>query len=107
MKAPQKDKITLEFLSSQSEEVGELRDEQISVLNVVSQDVGLLVKISELLRAKIGSNEKIETIVIVTHHPIPEGIYRAKAVSMVSDITAECKLVIKGPKLYEKSRVGN
>ena len=52
MKAPQKDKITLEFLSSQSEEVGELRDEQISVL-------------------------------------------------------AECKLVIKGPKLYEKSRVGN
>ncbi len=64
--------------------------------------VSLLVKISELLRAKIGSNEKLETIVIVTQPPIPGGTYTAKATSMESDLTAECQLVVKGPSLMDR-----
>ncbi len=65
-------------------------------------EVGLLVKVSELLRAQLGSNEEMETIVIITQPPIPEGTYTAKAVSMESDIEAECKLVVKGPSLLDR-----
>lgn len=65
-------------------------------------EVSTLVKIAELLRAKLGSNEKMETIVIITQPPIPEGTYTAKAVSMESDKEAECELVIKGPSSIDK-----
>ncbi len=64
-------------------------------------EVGTLVKITELLRAKLGSNEKMENIVIITQPPIPTGTYTAKAVSMESDKEAECELVIKGPSLLD------
>lgn len=67
-----------------------------------SAKVSLLVKVSELLRAKIGSNEKLETIVIITQPPIPEGTYTAKATSMESDLTAECQLVVKGPSILDR-----
>jgi hypothetical protein len=64
--------------------------------------VSTLVKIAELLRAKLGSNEKMETIVIITQPPIPEGTYTAKAVSMESESEAQCELVIKGPSLMDR-----
>ena len=64
--------------------------------------VSILVKVSELLRAKIGSNEKMETIIIVTQPPMPEGVYTAKATSMESDLTAECQLVVKGPSFMDR-----
>ena len=64
--------------------------------------MSILVKVSELLRAKIGSNEKMETIIIVTQPPMPEGVYTAKATSMESDLTAECQLVVKGPSLMDR-----
>ena len=63
--------------------------------------VGTLAKISELLRAKLGSNKKMENIIIITQPPIPEGTYTARATSMESDKTAECKLVIKGPSFID------
>jgi len=65
-------------------------------------EVGILVKIAELLRAKLGSNEKMETIVIITQPPIPEGTYTAKAVSMESEKEAQCELVFKGPSLLDR-----
>ena len=65
-------------------------------------EVGTLVKFSELLRAKLGSNEKMETIVIITQPPIPEGSYTAKAVSMESEKEAQCELIIKGPSLLDR-----
>jgi hypothetical protein len=65
-------------------------------------EVGTLVKIAELLRAKLGSNEKMETIVIITQPPIPEGTYTAKAVSMESESEAQCELIIKGPSLMDR-----
>jgi len=64
--------------------------------------VGTLVKVSELLRAKIGSNEKMENIIIVTQPPMPEGVYRARAVSMESDKKAECNLTVKGPSILDR-----
>jgi len=64
--------------------------------------VSLLVKVSELLRAKIGSNENMETIIIITQPPMPEGVYTAKAVSMESDREAKCELVVKGPSLLDR-----
>lgn len=64
--------------------------------------VGTLVKVSELLRAKLGSNKEMETIIIITQPPIPEGTYTARAVSMESDRKAECELVVKGPNLLDR-----
>ncbi len=56
-----------------------------------------LVKVSEFLRAKLGENEKKETIIVINQPPIPVGEYTARAVSMDSDRHAECKLVIQAP----------
>jgi hypothetical protein len=64
--------------------------------------VGTLTKISEFLRAKIGSNEKMENIIIITRPPIPAGTYTARAISMLSDTTAECTLHVKGPSLIDR-----
>ncbi|MCP4600163.1 MAG: hypothetical protein GY847_06445, partial [Proteobacteria bacterium] len=64
--------------------------------------VSMLVKVSELLRAKIGSNKDLQTIIIVTQPPMPEGTYTVKAVSMESDAVAECKLIVKGPSLIDR-----
>ena len=63
--------------------------------------VSILVKVNQLLRAKIGSNEDMETIIIISQPPIPEGVYTVKAVSMESDIKAECKLRVKGPSVLD------
>ena len=64
--------------------------------------VGIISKMTDLLRAKIGMNDKMENIIIITQPPIPEGVYTARAVSMISDKKAECKLVAKGPSLMDK-----
>jgi hypothetical protein len=65
-------------------------------------EVGILPKMNEILRAKLGSNEKMETVIIVTQPPIPEGVYTARAVSMVSDKTAETLLTVKGPSILDR-----
>lgn len=64
--------------------------------------VGILTKISDFLKAKLGSNEKMENIIIVTNPPMPAGAYTARAVSMLSDKKAECILNIKGPSLIDR-----
>jgi hypothetical protein len=64
--------------------------------------VGTLAKVGELLRAEIGSNKKMENVIILSEPPIPEGVYTARAVSMESDKKAECKLVIKGPSVLDR-----
>ena len=64
--------------------------------------VGTLVKISEILRAKLGSNKKMENIIIVTQPPMPPGVYTARAVSMESDKTADCKIEAKSPSLMDR-----
>lgn len=63
---------------------------------------GLTFKIGILLRAKTGTNKKGKTILVITQPPIPEGLYKIRAVSMESDKKAECTLLIKGPSFMDK-----
>ena len=63
--------------------------------------VGMITKLTDLLRAKTGMNDKMESVLIITQPPIPEGVYTARAVSMKSDRKAECKLTIKGPSCID------
>jgi len=65
-------------------------------------EVEILTKVSDFLRAKLGSNEKMETIVIITNPPMPAGTYIARAVSMLSDKNAICNLTVKGPSLIDR-----
>jgi hypothetical protein len=64
--------------------------------------VGTLTKVSDFLRAEIGSNEKMENIIIITRPPIPVGIYRTRTISMLSDREAECTLKVEGPSLIDR-----
>ena len=64
-------------------------------------DIGILTKVSDFLRADIESNEKMENVIVITRPPIPEGIYTARAISMLSDKMAECTLNVKGPSLID------
>ena len=64
--------------------------------------VGTLEKVTELLNAEIGSNKELETVIIVKEPPIPEGVYQAKAVSMLSDRVASTELKVKGPTLMDR-----
>ena len=44
----------------------------------------------------------METIIIVTQPPIATGVYTARAISMESELTAECQLEVKDPTLLDK-----
>lgn len=67
-------------------------------------EVSKLAKITEILRADAGFEivEKYKEFVIVTKSPIPEGIYTAKVTCMMSDMTAETKLIVKGPSVIDR-----
>jgi hypothetical protein len=64
--------------------------------------VGKLTKISDFLRAELGTNKKGENAPVITRPPMPPGIYTARATSMLADIKAECPLEVKGPSLFDK-----
>ena len=66
-------------------------------------EVSKLAKITEILRADAGFEieEKYKEFVIITQPPIPEGIYTAKVTCMMSDITAETKVTVKGPSVVD------
>jgi hypothetical protein len=62
--------------------------------------VSTLAKATELLRAALGSNEKMETTIIISQPTIEPGVYTVKAVSMDSDKTAECKWTLAPPSFW-------
>ena len=74
-----------------------IADGEVDKNGFFTAKVSTLVKVSELLNAKLGSNKKMETTVIVSKPPIAPGTYTARAVSMESDKIAVCKLVIEAP----------
>ena len=74
-----------------------IADGEVDKNGFFTAKVGTLSKVSELLNAKLGSNKKMETAVIVTQPPLAPGTYTARAVSMESDKIAVCKLVIEAP----------
>jgi len=65
-------------------------------------EVSKLTKITEFLKADAGFEikEKYEEFIIITQPPIPEGVYTAKVTCMSSDLTAETKLMVKGPSTF-------
>jgi hypothetical protein len=65
-------------------------------------EVSKLTKAMELLRADIEFNEKFKEIVVVKQPPIPVGAYAVKVTSMLSDKTAETKLTVKGPSVFDR-----
>lgn len=79
-----------------------IADGKVDQKGFFSAEVGLYAKITDLLRAEVGMNDKFESILIINQPPIPTGEYIARAESMESDNTAECKLHIKGPTFANK-----
>jgi hypothetical protein len=60
-----------------------------------------LTKVMEILRGDIVADEKYQPIVVITQPPIPEGIYTVKVTSMLSNLTAETRMTIKGPSIID------
>ena len=76
-----------------------LADAEVDPTGGFAASVAKLSKITELLRAEIGRNEKMEDTVVVSKPPIPTGTYTARAVSMESNLKAETPFCIKGPSV--------
>jgi hypothetical protein len=64
-------------------------------------NVGVLTKVMEILRGDITFNDKFENVIVISQAPIPKGIYTAKVTSMLSKLTAETKLTVKGPTVLD------
>jgi len=69
-------------------------------------EVSKLTKITEILRADASFEieKKYKEFVIITQPPIPKGIYTAKVIGMFSDLTAETKLIAKGPSILDSTK---
>ncbi|HEJ84213.1 MAG TPA: hypothetical protein ENO25_06550, partial [Desulfobacteraceae bacterium] len=74
-----------------------IADAEVGPNGEFTAPVSTLAKATELLRATLGSNAKMETTIILSEPTIPPGVYTAKAVSMDSDKTAESKLTLNPP----------
>jgi len=64
--------------------------------------VSPLSKVMEILRGDVGFNEKFQNVVIITQPPIPAGVYTVKVTSMLSTLTAESKMIIRGPSVVDR-----
>jgi hypothetical protein len=69
-------------------------------------EVSKLTRITEILRADASFEieKKYKEFVIISQPPIPEGVYTAKVVCMSSDLTAETKLIVKGPSILDSTK---
>jgi hypothetical protein len=63
--------------------------------------VSALTKVMEILRGDITFNDKFENVIVISQAPIPKGIYTATVTSMLSKLTAETKLTVKGPTVID------
>jgi hypothetical protein len=60
-----------------------------------------LTKVMEILRGDITFNDKFENVIVISQPPIPKGVYAAKVTSMLSNLTAETKVNVKGPTVID------
>jgi hypothetical protein len=65
-------------------------------------EVEKLTKITDFLRASLGTSKKGEPAPVITKPPIPPGTYTVRATSMIADLQAECMLEVKGPSVFDK-----
>jgi len=77
-----------------------IADAEVGPNGEFAAPVSTLAKATELLRAALGSNEKMETTIIISQPTIEPGVYTVKAVSMDSDKTAECKWTLAPPSFW-------
>ncbi len=63
--------------------------------------IAKLTKAMEILKADIVPNEKFEPVVVISQPPIPKGLYTVKVTSMMSPLTAETKMHVKGPTIID------
>lgn len=78
-----------------------IADAEVDKDGLFTAKVGTLVKVTEFLRGQLGTGKNMENIIVITQPPMPAGIYTAKAVSMESNKTAECKLEVKEPSWWD------
>jgi hypothetical protein len=67
-------------------------------------EVSKLTKAMEILKADIAFNDKFKEVVVITRPPLPEGIYTARVTSMMSNLTAETKLAVRGPSVIDRAK---
>jgi hypothetical protein len=69
-------------------------------------EVSKLTRITEILRANASFeiDKKYKEFVIISQPPIPEGVYTARVTCMSSDMTAETKLIVKGPSIVDSTK---
>ncbi len=79
-----------------------IADGNVDQQGYFSAKVGILVKVAELLRGEIESDDELRNVIVLSQPPIETGTYATRAVSMESDEKAECELVIKGPSLMDR-----
>jgi len=68
--------------------------------------MGTLAKVTGILKGnvsgKYAADGSYDQFIVITQPPIPAGTYTAKATSMLSDQSAETKLIIKKPSTVDR-----
>jgi len=65
-----------------------------------------LAKITGILRANIVTNEKFDSVVVLTRPTIPAGAYIARATSLLSPLTAEIPVTVAAPTFFNRMMDG-
>lgn len=68
----------------------------------------ILVKVSEILRASMRTNEKSQTVLVITQEPIPKGSYKLRAENVIEPQMAETPVELVDPPFTGriKDRIG-
>ncbi|OHE21465.1 MAG: hypothetical protein A2Z43_05320 [Syntrophobacterales bacterium RBG_19FT_COMBO_59_10] len=61
-----------------------------------------LAKITGILRANVRTNEKFDSVVVLTGPTIPAGAYTARATSLLSPLTAEIPVTVAAPTFLNR-----
>ncbi|MCX8117148.1 MAG: hypothetical protein N3G78_04345 [Desulfobacterota bacterium] len=64
--------------------------------------IAKLTKAMEILKADIVPNERFEPVVVISQPPIPTGDYKVRVNSMLSPLSAETTLKVKGPTVIDR-----
>jgi len=56
-----------------------------------------VVKVSEILKAGMRTNEKSQTVLVITQEPIPKGSYKLRAENVIEPQTAETSVELVDP----------
>lgn len=102
------DSVLIEMLEVPGEEGNKnipIANAQVDEEGKFEAEIGLITKLSEFMRAKI---DAIKNIIILTREPIPEGVYKIRATSLMSDTPAPGTLLVESPCLIDciKDRLG-